>query len=133
MDAVPLYAVLNILAMTGLENYLIEQGYTRYHYDHKTMSLVKSEGYLLSTMGNLDYRYVLDDDFDNQIIFGLNEKGKPATLIYPRPNIRVQKGSQFIGNEEDNAMNTVLMNFSHEDILDAIKDADIILSVHILA
>jgi hypothetical protein len=66
--------------MDGFERYLIEQGFSVYHYDCKERKL--NEGYKhLSTLVNLDNRYIKGN---TKIIWGLNEVGKPPTLIYPK-------------------------------------------------
>lgn len=94
--------------MTPLEQYLINIGYKRYRkaYEKKEFVYIPDTiGYYFSTMvtGWLDYRYLKGD---HEIIFGLNEKDKPPTLIYPRPkNVK-----------EDDVMNRVLKDNSPEEI-----------------
>lgn len=97
--------------------------------------------YSSMVVGGLDNRFVKDLDFDNQIIWGLHEGGKPPTLITPRPNIiksvtqtiKEWRGSNWYiqGDEDqeftmelterfDDIMNECLNKFDHKDIYEAI-------------
>ncbi len=77
--------------------YLLEIGYKPYRkileneewsYVPETKALnthyIRSE-FNTQKRGGTDIRFVKDDDFDNEIIIGLNEVGKPPLIIYPRP------------------------------------------------
>lgn len=97
--------------------------------------------YSSMVVGGLDSRIIKDLDFENQIIWGLHEAGKPPTLIHPRPNI-IKSVTQTIkewrsnnwyisgdpNKEEtieldqrfDNIMNECLATFDHRDIYEAI-------------
>jgi hypothetical protein len=97
--------------------------------------------YSSMVVGGLDSRFVKDLDFDNQIIWGLHERGKPPTLITPRPNIvkevtkKVKEWAEsgwYLSNEaeelvtiglterDDDIMNECLNVFDHRDIYNAI-------------
>ena len=72
----------------------------------------------------IDYRYVKDLDFENEIVWGLNELGKPPTLKYPRPNVVRKKTINGISHTQngvnDNEINDLLSRYPHEKILEAI-------------
>lgn len=131
--------------ITGFENFLIDQGYQRFALDCKTGKYVDSRP--ISTMVNLHNRYFhtsdivalnaiaegrsIFDDFSLDLrkfetVFGLNDSGKPTTLIYPRPIII----RQFTFREDliesicsdDDDMNFVLSKISHEEIFEAMYD-----------
>ena len=108
--------------MTAFEQYLIEQGFERMTY--KNGLFVSAKGYLLSSMGDIDYRYIKGK---KQIIFGLHEKNKPATLIYPRPFIK--SSDPDIYSFSDDAMNRILMKYKPEQVLNAIFDRTITLEI----
>lgn len=63
----------------------------------------------ISTLENIEHRYLKDGS--PEIIFGLHEKGKPATLISPRPS----------GILRDDEMNRILVKYSPAVILAAIE------------
>ena len=91
--------------MTEFEDMLIDKGYIKHILNCKTMMYEIANKHVISTMVNLDHRYihktdevllkkieqgksVMDDDFTFEdrkdvICFGLHEKGKPPTLIHP--------------------------------------------------
>jgi len=71
-----------------------------------------------SLKGAVDVRYIKDNI---EIVIGLNEKGKPPTLIYPRPKIMIN------GDEKNNddAMNICLSKETPEDIFKAMFDKSI--------
>lgn len=94
--------------MTGFEKYLIDNGWEKFVMNTNTMELERTDKHIISTMVNLDHRYFKDG---NQIIFGLSEKGKPCTLIYPRPN-RVRN---------DDEMNRILWDLSPEKVLELLN------------
>jgi len=100
--------------MDKLERYLVDKNYISFVYCCKTSKYKKTEQYQLSSMTNLDHRYIPINDldingedikiktFDNMIIYGLHEYKKPPTLIYPRPNINI------IFDDEKNLMEVKL-------------------------
>lgn len=96
---------------------LLDKGYVKHVMDCRTMQLKPVSTHVLSTMVNLDHRYI-HPDAQGEICFGLNEAGKPPTLISPRPLMEVMRdGVEVYG---DDAMNIVLMTVPHEQILEAI-------------
>jgi len=133
--------------MNGFENFLIDKGYQRYILDCKDMKYKKSNEYIISTMVNLDHRYIHNSDFNlldkinkgksvidkdftfedrkNEIVFGLHEMNKPVTLIYPRPRIKIKKENILITEEEDDAMNIVLKKVVFEEIFKAMYNKSI--------
>ena len=98
--------------MTLFEQYLIELGYKRFRKEFYKKQWryipVDDDNSVYSTMvsGWLDYRYILDGDEKTEITFGLNEKGKPPTLCYPRPK----------GIYEDDEMNKLLQLKTPDEI-----------------
>lgn len=133
--------------MTKLEKFLIGKGYNRYRqfYNKKDMVYKLDEsGYSFSSIqeGHLDYRYVKDEDFSKQIIFGLVEMHKPPTLSYPRPQINIYRNLTELGKKDwgfevtsksyyivseimDDSMNLCLKQESCEDIFKAMYDHSI--------
>ena len=104
--------------MTSFETYLISKGYIKHIYNCKKQRLERTDKHIISTMVNLDHRYIKNDV---EIIFGLHEYGKPPTLIYPRPKIRVKKynsDNEIVIETElhDDSMNLVLQKVD-DDIL----------------
>jgi len=137
--------------MTKFEQMLLDVGYVKYILNCKTMKYELAIGHNLSTMVNLDHRYfhktdtnalekiaagksVLSDNFTyedrkGEICFGLHEAGRPATLISPRPRIKVNRIVSGIVEDEysDNSMNIALQNIPHEEILEAMYNKSICL------
>ena len=113
--------------MTGFELFLISKGYHRYRYNFDTQRLdYVPNGHTISTMSNLDYRYIHADNPSVQIVYGLHEVGKPPTLIYPRPRILVKREDRTYNELYDDSMNLALQNESFDDILNAIFDRSIL-------
>jgi hypothetical protein len=142
--------------MTAFESMLIDKGYKKYVLNCKTMKYQPADKHVISTMINIDHRYihetddvilgkieqgksVMDDDFTWEdrkgvICFGLHESNKPPTLISPRPRIRVTRERYVNGEKEiliedesfDDSMNLVLSEESPELILKALFDNSIL-------
>lgn len=138
--------------MTKFETFLIKNGYLMFAFNAKEMKYYKPKAHIISTMVNLGHSYihnsdtnllnkieqgksVMDDDFTwedrkNEIVFGLHEKDKPPTLIFPRPRIEMTRTintKRLVINEDfDDAMNTCLSKESPEKILQAMYNRDII-------
>jgi hypothetical protein len=104
--------------MDAFELFLIKKGYVRYYLNMKTLRYEEPTRYLLSSVGHVRYSYFpksenvsgmkcIDIDRKNEVIFGLNESGKPPTLIYPRPE----------GVYSDDVVNRSLRNINFEDVL----------------
>jgi hypothetical protein len=136
--------------MTRFEQMLLDKGYLKYVINCKTMRYEVAKGHIISTIMNIDHRYihktdmiflqkannlsVMDESFTwedrkGEICFGLHEAGKPPTLIFPRPRIEVKRiinGKEVIENEQlDNSINVVLNNIPHEEIFKAMWDKSI--------
>jgi hypothetical protein len=141
--------------MTRFEKILIDNGYIKYILNCKTMKYEITNKHTISTMVNLDHRYihktdevilkkieqdksVMDDDFTWEdrkgvICFGLHEAGKPPTLISPRPKIIVKRQHYF--NDEkiislederlDDSMNLCLSIEEPIQIFKALFDSSI--------
>lgn len=107
--------------MTRFEEYLLDQGFKRMVRLHSGEFLEgKKASY--SSLENVIYWYLKNE---RRIIFGLNERHKPPTLIYPRPRIK----SKEVPSWSDDAMNRVLGKYEPEEILKAIYDESIIFEV----
>lgn len=121
--------------MTRFEQMLLDKGYIKHILNCKTMKFEEAKGHTISTMVNLDHRYVhnTDENILRIICFGLHEAGKPPTLISPRPRIevkRIKDGKEIIENElYDDSMNVVLKNIPHEEIYKAMYDKSIIIRI----
>lgn len=141
--------------MTGFEQFLIDKGYVKYILNGKNMKFEIAHGHIISTMLNIDHRYfhvtdinvikkiqdgksVMDEDFTwedrkGEICFGLNEAGKPCTLVSPRPIIRIKRitnGKEIIESEKfDDSMNVVLQKIEYKEIFKAMYDNSIIIQI----
>lgn len=131
--------------MTKFEEFLISKGYVRHSISKKKGKYVIEEStgkHVFSTMGDIFYSYIhpevdlFPDHVDNwfrRIDVGLHEVGKPATLISPRPRIRVSRSEEqeeyMMDESWDDNMNVVLMNVDHEKVYEAMFDRSILLEV----
>lgn len=133
--------------MTEFETYLVEKGYIR------TLNGKKTDRYIYSALKDVCYTYVKGED---RILFGLNQKGYPPTLIHPRPRIKIKvkckpkhtkKGHTIyfyggvkkvfnktidsnileIDENYDVAMNRALKKYTPEKIYEAINNRKIVL------
>lgn len=131
--------------ITGFESFLIDRGYRRFALDCESGKYVDPRP--ISTMVNLNNRYFHESDsialdgikegrsvFEDfgpelrrsEVVFGLNESGKPTTLTHPRPIIIRQ--FIFVGElcdaifTDDDDMNFVLSKIPHEEIFEAMYD-----------
>lgn len=141
--------------MTNFENMLIDKGYIKHILNCKTMKYEIADKHVISTMVNLDHRYihqtdevilkkieqgksVTDDDFTfndrkGVICFGLHEYNKPPTLIHPRPKINVKRERYFNGKKQivienenfDDSMSLVLNKEEPEQIFKSLFDSSI--------
>lgn len=139
--------------MTDFEKYITDLGYVR------CIGSIPTNNYCYSTLRDIQYTYIKEDY--TPIIFGLNQKGFPPTLIHPRPKIKMKIRSKpthtkqghtvyFYGGTRkvvfnktlkndiieidelsDIAMNRVLEEESPEKIYKALKDNEIIFKYEI--
>ena len=105
-----------------MEEYLLSIGYKKMVFDTKEMRLKDYGDEILSTLGNLDFRYVKGN---KTFIWGLHEFSKPPTLVSPRPKIEVKRldedGNICLLNESlDDSMNLVLSKYEPKEIYEAI-------------
>lgn len=99
-----------------------------FYYPHG--SILKINDFSSMVVGGTDIRFIKDKDFENQIIWGLNEHGKPPTLIYPRPKIKIKKHIEVMGithivyedESRDDSMNLCLSKENHHEILENLFD-----------
>lgn len=78
-----------------------------------------------SSMGNIHFVYIKGE---SKIWYGLNEFGKPPTLISPRPNVK--EGEYYHFNEYgDDIMNRSLKAIDAEKIYSAMFDTSITLEI----
>lgn len=145
--------------MTNFENMLIDKGYIKHILNCKTMRYEIANKHVISTMVNLDHRYIHEtdevllkkieqgkivknneityDDRKGVICFGLNEANKPATLISPRPIISVKRIREYDGEKQtvienerfDDSMNLILQKEKPEQIFKALFDRSISFNV----
>jgi hypothetical protein len=118
--------------MTKFETFLIDKGYTMYAFNAKENKLYKPKTHVISTMVNLGHIYIHNS---NKIVFGLHEKGKPTTLISPRPRIEIKRliDDKVVIFDEwyDDSMNVVLSKINFEDIFKAMYNKEIILKIEL--
>ena len=141
--------------MTQFEQMLLDKGYIKHILNCKTMKFETAKRHTISTMVNINHRYfhktdenilqkiangesVMEEDFTwedrkGEICFGIHERGKPPTLISPRPRIevkRIKDSKEVIENEQyDDSMNVVLKYIPHEEIFKAMYDKSIIIRI----
>jgi hypothetical protein len=133
--------------MTNFEEFLINKGYKKYVVKRHLGKIIlkKPKKHIISTMVNLDHRYYLEEvegedihQLRNQIqpiIFGLHERNKPPTLIYPRPNVRMnvtfnkQTFNVVTSIYGDDSMNKIFKNFSNEKIFEGMFNKNIIFEI----
>ena len=141
--------------MTQCEQMLLDKGYIKHILNCKTMKFETAKRHTISTMVNINHRYfhktdenilqkiangesVMEEDFTwedrkGEICFGIHERGKPPTLISPRPRIevkRIKDSKEVIENEQyDDSMNVVLKYIPHEEIFKAMYDKSIIIRI----
>lgn len=142
--------------ISKFEEYLLSIGYIKFLFDCKTMKYTRATSHNISTMTNLDHRFIHKTDLNalakidaaqslryptfilgdrkGEICFGIHESGKPPTLIYPRPRIciyRTKGGKDVVDKNEllDDNMNIVLRAFSPEEIFKAMYNKSIVLNV----
>lgn len=125
--------------MTKFEEFLIEKGYIKLIFNCKTMLYELAKNHTISTMVNLNHIYIHKDDLNleqlnnkecktksRMITFGLNEVGKPATLIFPRPKITWFREMNGINTKQcevlDDVMNTALLKLPFEMIYEVMFD-----------
>jgi hypothetical protein len=106
----------------NLISYLLEIGYEKFDYSPDKGYYKSNKKGDYSSMGKIADYFIKDNDFQNVIIWGLHEAGKPPTLIYPRPNIKVIKNGKRHFDEEDDCMNICLQKETAEDIYKAMFD-----------
>ena len=136
--------------MTNFENMLIDRVYIKHILNCKTMKYELANKHVVSTMVNLDHRYIHKtdevllkkieqgksvtlEDRKGVICFGLHEANKPPTLINPRPKISVKRERDFNGKKMvviedqrfDDSMNLALSKEKPEQIFKALFDSSI--------
>lgn len=104
--------------MTSFEQMLLNKGYLKYSNNSTTKKLELDNSDSLSTMGILEYTY-MHPASGRKVVFGLSEKGKPPTLIYPRPRIYLFRDGGIITEVRDNAVIVALQKFGDEYIYEA--------------
>ena len=113
----------------GIQKYLINQGYKAMRVDfnkHGELIYVPNTTSSFSTMvgGGISIHYIKDNY--KPIIYGLNEYGRPETLISPRPIDLCIKEYDSLNNEDksklhylsDDVMNRILQKYSPKEIFD---------------
>ena len=132
--------------MTSFESYLVENGFIRYRIDTEANTYKQEERYFLSTLGNLNYRYIHKDnsvmmdlidravditsdefrtaDRGLEIIFGLETYGCPPHIVSPKPNV---KRNTYTSPMPSDAilMSRLLDEVEYDEILRAMKDPSI--------
>lgn len=109
--------------MKFLLDIFLENGYKLVKGKHLDYSTIRADG--------IDSRY--ENEKGDLVIWGLNEVGKPPTLIFPRPKIiattdryrkRIDGVELFKHRTEcsfkDDVMNGCLSSFDHQDVYDGI-------------
>lgn len=107
----------------NFQEYLLNNGYKPFRKIYQNKQWIYTEiplnGFSTSVSGGVDIRFIKDE---NEIIWGLSERNKPPTLIYPRPNIIVKKKEESINHVWDDAMNICLSKETPEQIFKAMYD-----------
>ena len=101
--------------MSAFEEFLISQGFQKMKWTEKGLIPARPTD-RLSSMDNLDFRYVKDDLV---IVYGLNENHLPPTLIHPRPNM-IKEGNIYRSYRDYDAQRW-LADTPFDEILKEIK------------
>jgi len=111
--------------MKHLLEIITEKGYKPYRYNGKNYILDNNPNNFSSVIvGGTAVFYVKDDDFENPIIWGLQEMGKPPTLIKPRFNVSLKRTNptnrcvEIINGMYNDAIDYVLKNNCHLFLFD---------------
>jgi len=104
--------------MSAFEDYLISQGFQRMKRTSEGFIPV-GDNFTFSTMTSLSVCYVKDGLV---IVYGLNERGLPPTLIEPRPKF-IKEGNVFRSYRDHDA-HRWLANTPFDEILQEIKNID---------
>lgn len=109
--------------MIAFEKYLIEQGWLKHKYNLIKGCLEPTTDIELSTMRNIDYRYVHPIDKSKVIVIGIHYSDCPPTLVSPTPTV---KGKQDLTGYERLGL---LEKYDFETIVNAMFDKSIILEL----
>jgi hypothetical protein len=114
--------------MHAFEEYLLSIGYRKHKEEYpkkgEAPHLVETSEESYSSLGALTYVYRKEGSAD--IRFGLNEAGKPATLVHPRPeptleeameNQRVRKEGYMF----DDDMNRLILKLTPEQLYNRLE------------
>lgn len=110
----------------SFEQFLIDKGFKKMILNLKTWQYEPADNHVLSTYGPTEFRYLKDD---KEILWGLNERRKPPTLVSPRPQIRMKRDGVYWNQERDDAMNIVLKTIDYDRIYEAMYDHSIVFEV----
>lgn len=115
--------------MIPFEKYLTKNGWSPFHDTGNGLH----SGYIsisTSVAGGLCNFYYHNDDVEKKypVCIGLNEKGKPVTLIYPRPIIEemIPGGKCIHRFATDDEMNRILSAGKFDDLLNEITNTRIL-------
>ncbi len=106
----------------SFEEYLLNKGYTKMVLNTKTMKLELPSKYtILSTMGNLDFRYVKEGY--KTIIYGLYECNKPPVWIEPKPYSLLSKEEllEGLGHFGNDLLNKIYQKHTNDDIYESLN------------
>jgi hypothetical protein len=110
--------------MSAFEQYLISLGFQKMVQNPLTQELRPAGDTILSTLGCIAYCY--HHEKFGSVFYGLNEYGKPPTLVSPRPNIRhiTLSDNYWIvrSEQEDDFMNIVLNRHTPQEVFEAMFD-----------
>lgn len=135
------------MALSEFQSFLINKGYVmcrkvyKKSYNYEIVENYANASF--STMSDVNYRFFKSEDVlqlirnkqavpdeitsKEEIIFGLNEKDKPPTLVWPRPIINVCRKKEngyyrWFDNVYDDSMNIVLKEIPFDIIYAAMFD-----------
>jgi len=113
--------------MKNFIQYLEDTGYKPYRkFKDGSLKLTIKNQFSTSVEGALCDFWIKNEDYQNPIVWGLSEKGKPPTLICPRPQISYTKENTYLIGAFDDSMNICLQKEDPEDIYKALYNKSIV-------
>jgi hypothetical protein len=106
---------------SGFERFLHSKGYRLKVYRNRELVSVKR--FTLSLMGDSAAYYIKDNQ---TVIYGLNEKGKPPTLLSPLPQVFVKRETETKSNIHQSSIEVMFQQESYEQIYEAMFDQSIV-------
>ena len=108
-------SIIDKMNNIGFEEFILGKGYKKMIYNTKKSCLEEPGKYeIISTMGNMDYRYIKEGF--KSIHYGLYEAGKSPVWFYPKP-YSLSNTTQLYNDE----INKIYQNHTNDEIYESIN------------